>query len=125
MNDISIQKGSLVIVIDRNSNPPCFCWGIVRKQFPSGDNFDVQIGDSEEQKIIAKGELLIPVIQTEGGFKNPTVAVEYYRDKILLHVALIAFTSRDFQELKRFKARTERTLRNRLRKGWQRLFHRV
>jgi len=112
-------------VIDRNSNPPCLCWGIVRKQFPSGDNYDVQTGDSDKEKVIAGRNLLIPVISTDGKFDNPTEAVKYHLNEIILRVALIAFTSRDFRELKRYKARTERTLKNRLKKGWNRLFHRV
>lgn len=97
----------------------------MHNQFPSGDNYDVQIGDTRVQKKIISGDKLILVVQTDGKFVNPNEAVEHHKNNILLQVALIAFTSREFAELKRLKSMTERKLKSRLKRGLARLFHRV
>ncbi len=125
MNGNDIKKGSLVIVIDRESTPPRFCWGLVLTRFPSGDNYDVQTGESPKQKNIFSGDKLILVIQTEKNFANPLEAVEHYKNDILLEITLIAFTSRELAELKRLKTRIERKRRSWLARGVSRLLRRV
>lgn len=124
MNDDDIRKGSLVIVIDRDNTPPRICWGLVHNRLPSG-NCDIQIGGSPKQKSIISGDKLILICQTDGKFATPDEAVEHNRNNILLQVALVAFTSREFAELKRLKTMTERKLKGRLKRGLARLFHRV
>ncbi len=124
MTTEEIQRGTLVIVLEKDRKPPRYCWGLVLKKFPSG-NLDVQIGQNKRDTIITSPDQLIFVLDTKRNFESPEEAVAAHLEEIVLQNTLISLTNRDFQVLRRYKRMVERGLRNRARRGLARLFRRV
>ncbi len=124
MTTEEIERGTLVIVLEKDRKPPRYCWGLVLKKFPSG-NLDVQIGENKRDTIITSPDQLIFVLNTKRNFGSPDEAVAAHLDEIVLQNTLISLTSRDFQVLRRYKQMAEKKLRKRFRRGLARLLGRV
>lgn len=88
---IPIQENTLVIVLEKASNPPETCWGLVLGQLIGG-NYEVQIGRFrllKSSRIVVQPGQLIPVYLTDGTFKSPRHAVRTLRAQLFLHLFLM------------------------------------
>ncbi len=123
MSEHKIEKNDLVIVVDNDRDPRQ--WGLVIKEFPSGNALEVQIGEEKSENIIRKHDNLVFVIETDGSFSTPQKALNCYRDQILLDAVLNSITSKELRALKRLKQKIERKRREGFLGGIGRLIHRV
>ncbi len=123
MSEHKVEKDDLVIVVDGDHDPRR--WGLVIKEFPSGETLEVQIGEEKSENIIRKRDNLVFVIETNGTFPTPQKALDYYRDQILLDAVLNSITSKELRALKRLKQRIERKRKEGFLGGIGRLIHRV
>ena len=123
MSEHKVEKDDLVIVVDGEHEPRR--WGLVIKEFPSGQALEVQIGKGDNENIIRKRDNLVFVFQTDGSFSSPQEALDYHRDQILLDAVLNGITSKDLRALRRLKQRIERRRRQGFLGGIGRLIHRI
>ncbi len=123
MSEHKVEKDDLVIVVDGDHEPRR--WGLVIKEFPSGQALEVQIGKEDNENIIRKRDNLVFVLHTDGSFSNPQEALDCHRDQIILDAVLNGITSKDLRALRRLKQRIERKRRQGFLGGIGRLIHRV
>ena len=111
-----IEPGALVIIFDEESDPGIRL-GLVRKIFPAGRNYNVQIGPTRKDTIIAPPDKLRFVIQTDNKFDDPMSAFVHYRDDILFDVLITVSVCKEYRAVQR--------LRERQRQINQKLRHRI